>query len=163
MSTLRIASLVAATVAVGLAAGVFGVFSHTIMPGLRTTDDRTFVGTFQALDRAIINPWFMSTFLGSVLLTGLAAALHLGADHRRALPWILVALVLSILNIGVTRAVHLPLNNAIKAAGPPDRIADLAAVRRQFDEARWAAWNLVRTLASLLAFVALCVALYTAG
>ena len=35
--------------------------------------------------------------------------------------------------------VNVPLNNAIKAAGDVDRIADLAEVRRRFDEARWVA------------------------
>jgi uncharacterized membrane protein len=51
------------------------------------------------------------------------------------------AIVRSPLRLGaaITMAVHVPLNDAIKAAGDPDRITDLAAVREQFDEARWVA------------------------
>ena len=61
------------------------------MPGLKTTDDRTFVAAFQAIDRAIINPWFMLTgFLGALVFTGAATLLHLGRDP---LPWIAAALV----------------------------------------------------------------------
>src|SRR5690348_2134118 len=71
------AVLAAAVLTMGLMAGVFGVFTHTIMPGLRQTDDRTFVGAFQSIDRAIINPWFMAAFFGALVLTGLAAVLHL--------------------------------------------------------------------------------------
>jgi hypothetical protein len=59
MNALRTVSLMAATVSTGLVAGVFALYAHTIMPGLAKTDDRTFVGAFQSIDRAIINPWFI--------------------------------------------------------------------------------------------------------
>ena len=41
------AVLIAATLTTGLMAGVFGIYSNAIMPGLRRTDDRTFVAAFQ--------------------------------------------------------------------------------------------------------------------
>ena len=44
---LRAVSLLAATLTMGLVAGVFALYSHTIMPGLKHTDDRTFVSAFQ--------------------------------------------------------------------------------------------------------------------
>jgi uncharacterized membrane protein len=47
--------------------------------------------------------------------------------------------------------VNVPLNDAIKTAGDPDRI-DLPTARRDFDEPRWRRWNLYRTLASTAAF-----------
>jgi uncharacterized membrane protein len=144
--------LAAAVLVMGLMAGVFGLWAHTIMPGLRHTDDRTFVGAFQSLDRAIINPWFMAAFFGALVLTGLAAVLHLSGDKRNVLPWIGTAFVLYLVAVVITLAVNVPLNDAIKAAGDPARIGDLAAVRRHFDEARWSAWNLVRTLTSTAAF-----------
>ena len=71
---LREAVLVAATLTTGLMAGVFGIYSNAIMPGLRRTDDRTFVAAFQSIDRAIINPALMATFLGALVLTAVAAA-----------------------------------------------------------------------------------------
>jgi uncharacterized membrane protein len=153
--------LVAATVTMGLVAGVFALYSHTIMPGLRRTDDRTFVGAFQAIDRAIINPWFMSCFLGTLILTGLAAVLHLGSGHRAALPWLVAAFVLYLITVVITVAINVPLNDAIKAAGDPDRIADLAGVRRDFGEARWVAWNHVRVLLTTTSFVLLVTMLVT--
>jgi uncharacterized membrane protein len=63
----------------------------------------------------------------------------------------------------VTVAVHVPLNDAIKAAGDPGRIADLAAVRERFDEARWVGWNLVRALVTTGAFACLAWALVVSG
>jgi uncharacterized membrane protein len=160
MFALRAASLILATMATGLGAGVFGLYQHTVMRGLGQTDDRTFVTAFQAIDRAIINPWFMASFVGAVLVAVVAAALNRGWT---VLPWILTALALSIVVFAVTVAVNLPLNDALKAAGDPDRIADLAQVRQQFDEARWVGWNLVRTIASTAAFGCLCWALVALG
>jgi uncharacterized membrane protein len=52
----------------------------------------------------------------------------------------------------ITMAVNVPLNDAIKAAGDPARIGDLPAVRYRFSEAKWSAWNLIRTLTSTAAF-----------
>jgi uncharacterized membrane protein len=146
--------LVAATVLTGLAAGVFALYAHTIMPGLKKTDDRTFVGAFQSIDRAIINPWFMATFFGALVLIGAAGVLHLGAGHRWALPWLVAAFVLYLAAIVITMAVNVPLNDAIKAAGDPARI-DVAKVRAAFHESRWVAWNYVRVVASTAAFVIL--------
>ena len=40
------AVLIAATLTMGLMAGVFGIYSNAVMPGLRRTDDRTFVAAF---------------------------------------------------------------------------------------------------------------------
>jgi len=163
MSVLRTVVLISATMTIGLVAGVFGLFTHTIMRGLARTDDRTFVGAFQAIDRAIMNPWFMFSFVGALLLSGLAAVLHLGQNVRSVLPWLLVAFVLYLVAFGITMTVNVPLNNVIKAAGDPDRIADLAEVRRQFNEAKWAGYNLVRTITSIVAFGSMCWALVISG
>jgi uncharacterized membrane protein len=153
--------LLGATFTMGLAAGVFALYAHTIMPALKTTDDRTFVASFQALDRAIINPWFMvGGFAGALVLTGLSVLTQLRQD---ALPWILVALALYLVTFVVTVVVNVPLNDAIKAAGDPDRITDLAQVRADFHEVRWAAFNLVRVVTTTGAFASLLWALVVHG
>jgi uncharacterized membrane protein len=137
----------------GLAAGTFALYAHTIMPGLGHTDDRTFVTAFQSIDRAIINPWFMAGgFVGALVFTLAAAVSSLG---RAAQPWIFAALALYLIAVVITIAVHVPLNDAIKAAGNPDRIHDLAGVRERFHETRWVAWNLVRVATTTGAFACL--------
>jgi uncharacterized membrane protein len=137
----RAVSIVSAAMTMGLAAGVFALYAHTIMPGLHKTDDRTFVGAFQSIDRAIVNPWFMSTaFVGALFFTTAAAISHRGTPAMR---WVIAALALYLIAVVITIAVNVPLNDAIKAAGDPARI-DAAEVRAKFDETRWAAWNLIR-------------------
>jgi len=158
----RAAVLMAATMAVGLMAGVFGLYAH-IMPGLGRTDDRTFVDAFQSIDRAVVNPLFLATFLGALVLTALAAALHVGEQWRSALPWLVAAFLLYLVAFVITVRVNVPLNDGIKAAGDPDRIADLGAVRERFHEARWIRWNLVRAVASATAFGCLAWALVLHG
>ncbi len=163
MEIARTTALMIATLMVGLFAGVFAIYANAIMPGLRRTDDRTFVGAFQSIDTAIINPLFLMTFLGGLVFTGIAAALHLGEDVRSVLPWIVVALVLYLVGFVITVRVNVPLNDGIKGAGAPDRIADLARVREQFNEAKWVRWNLVRAVTTAAAFGCLAWALVLLG
>ena len=155
--------LIAATLTMGLMAGVFGIYGNAIMPGLRRTDDRTFVAAFQSIDRAIINPAFMGIFVGALVLTALAGLLHLAADRRPMLPWIAAAFVLYLFVFVITIGVNVPRNNEIKAAGEIDRMTDPHGVRERFDEARWVRWNHVRTLASTVAFGLLAWALVESG
>jgi uncharacterized membrane protein len=156
-------TLLPATVSMGLTAGVFGDWAHTIMPGLGTTDDHTFVDASQALDRAIYNPLFMLALMGALAFTGVTAILYLRADNRSPLPWVAVAFGLYLGAVVITMAVHLPLNDVLTAAGHPDRTANPAAVRDAFDETRWAAWHTVRTIATTAAFGCLAWALVLHG
>jgi uncharacterized membrane protein len=156
-------SLLAATVTVGLMAGVFALYSLAIMPGLRRTDDRTFVGAFQQIDTAIINPLFMALFFGGLVLTAAAAFLHLGDDSDAVFPWALAALLLYLAVFVITIRINVPLNNEIKAAGDPDRITDLETVRERFNEARWIRWNLIRAVATTAALGCLAWALAEYG
>ena len=161
LDTLRTLLLMAGTLTMGLVAGTFALYAHTVMPGLRTTDDRTFVGAFQALDRAIINPWFMAGgFLGALVITLGAAVATVG---EATFGWVVAALLLYLFAFVATVAVNVPLNDALKAAGDPATIADLGVVRERFDEARWAAWNLARTFTTLGAFGCLAWALLLHG
>jgi uncharacterized membrane protein len=157
------ATLLAATLTTGLTAGVFGDWAHTIMPGLGTSDDRTFVVASQALGQAILNPLFMLTFMGALVFTGVAAVLHLREANHPVLPWVAVAFGLYLAAFVVTMAAHEPLNQVLRSAGDPDRIVDFAAVRDAFDETRWAAWHVVRTITTTAAFGCLVWALVLHG
>ncbi|MGP4022058.1 anthrone oxygenase family protein [Actinomadura sp. 3N407] len=146
-------TLVVATMTTGFTASVFVHWSNTIMPALGEVDDRTFVASFHALDAAIANPLFLGVgFLGALLSTGLAAALHLRGEQRRTLMWIVAALGCYLAALVITFAVHEPLNQALRAPGELATDADVAAARARLEEARWTAWNTVRAVVSTLAF-----------
>jgi uncharacterized membrane protein len=158
----RTGALIAATITTGLMAGLFYAYACSVMPGLGRADDRTFVSAMQQINVAIVNGWFLIIFLGALGFTALAAALHLPAGGRGALPWIAAGLVLYVIALGTTIGLNIPLNNELTAAGDPDGIVDLAAVRERF-EAAWVRWHLVRTVASTVAFGCLTWALVLHG
>ncbi|MEU4602338.1 anthrone oxygenase family protein [Kribbella sp. NPDC023972] len=160
MNGLRVVVLLAATMTTGLMAGVYATYWNAFMPGLATTDDKTFVGAFQAVDRAIVNPLFLGLgFLGSLVLTLAAGLLSLRED---SLLWIAVAFLLNLITVIITIAVNVPRNDALKAAGDPDAI-DVAQARAAFDEARWRTFNGIRVVLDTAAFGLLAWALYLTG
>ena len=63
------ALLIAAIVANGLLAGLFFVFTCAIAPGFRHLDDATYVRAFRAINRAILNGWFLLVFFTAPLAT----------------------------------------------------------------------------------------------
>lgn len=162
MFALRITALVAATLATGLVAGVFYAYAMSVMPALARTEDRTLIDVMQKVNVVIVNPWFMTGFLGTVLFGIAAAVLHLGAEHRSTLVWIGIGLALNMIAFAVTVALNVPLNDQLAAAGDPAGIADPAAVRADYESA-WVRWNVVRAVLHTLAFLVLSGALFAAG
>jgi uncharacterized membrane protein len=146
--------LLAATVVTGLMAGLYFAFSVAVMPGLGRSDDRTFVEAMQRVNVAILNGWFGLAFGGALVLGVVAAVLHRGGDGRPALPWIVAGVVLYGVSLLITMGLSVPLNDRLAAAGAPDRIHDLAAVRARFESA-WVHWNIARTLVTTASLVCL--------
>ncbi|MFH8381363.1 DUF1772 domain-containing protein [Kitasatospora sp. NPDC018058] len=145
METARTLVLVAATLTCGLTAGLFYAYACSVMPALARVDDRTFIEVMQRVNVAILNGWFVLGFVGTLLTTAAAVALHLPSDGHDVLPATVAALVLYAAAIGVTRSVNIPLNDELAAAGTPRAIADPAAVRGRF-EVRWVRFNVLRAL-----------------
>jgi uncharacterized membrane protein len=149
----------AALVAMALVAGLCYTFSVAVMPNLADADDRTFVATMQRFND---NPVFQVTFTAALVLTPLAVVLQRRHAPGVAVRWTVAALVLYGIVLAVTIGLNVPLNDEIDQAGDPDRIADLAHVRKQF-EGPWVAGNIVRTLLCTAAVAALARALLLHG
>jgi len=158
----RTATLIAATLAIGLMAGLFYAYAISVMPGLGKADPRTLIDAMQRINVAILNGWFALGFGGAFVFTAIALMLHLRSDGRSVLPWIVAALILYVITLGITFGLNVPLNDQLDAAGPVDRIADLAAVKAQFFD-KWVRWNVVRGLSNLAAFGCLTWALVLHG
>lgn len=140
-----------------LMAGLYFGFSTAVMPGLGRTQDRNYVTSMQRIDESILNPRFLTTFMGALVVPIVAVFLPLGDDGRDRLPWILAAAVLYGATIFITGAVNIPLNKQLRAAGDvTDRSAP--AVRAAFHD-RWTRFNTARTVLCSAAVVALTVAL----
>ncbi|WP_409464601.1 DUF1772 domain-containing protein [Amycolatopsis sp. GA6-003] len=140
------AVLVAAVLAAGLIAGLFYAYTVSVMPGLAHADDHTFVTAMRRINDAILNGWFMLSFLGAPLLAVAAAVLHFTSGAHGGLPWLVAGAVLLVATVVVTGAVNVPMNNALTA----DTV-DFAVLRTRFEEP-WVRWNLVRTVLSAAGF-----------
>ena len=149
METIRTLTLAVTTLATGVLAGLFFTFSNSIMPALGRSDDRTFVEAMQKINVAIVNGRFLLFFVGALIATAVAAALHLTGGSRRALPWLLAAFALYLAVIIISGTVNIPLNNKLAAAS----LTDASAAREAF-ETVWVRWNLARTVLSFGAFIA---------
>ncbi|MDX6363232.1 MAG: hypothetical protein QOC85_2242 [Streptomyces sp.] len=150
----------AATVAMGLIAGVFYVFACAIMPSLARSDDRVYIEVMQNINDVIQNPVFFLSFLGALVLTAVSAWQLRGSGGLRW--WVRAALLAYVLAFVFTVAVNIPLNDGLADAGDPARIADPAAVRDRFEDT-WVAWNVVRALLCTLALGCLARALVVYG
>jgi uncharacterized membrane protein len=157
MDIVRGGTLFVATMLTGLIAGLFYAWSVSVMPGLARTDDRTYVGALQGMNRAILNGWFFLTFMGAVIVTAVAALLHLSGQSRGVLLWIVIGLVLYIAVLVITFRVNVPLNNELDRANL-NQLANPAELRARF-ESIWVRWNVIRALLNTAAFASLCYAL----
>jgi uncharacterized membrane protein len=162
----RTTALFVAVLFTGTLAGFFLTYAFTIMPGLETTDDRTFVEAFQGLERMFgsfdygYNWTVLVGWVGGPL--AIVVAVILTRSHRPIVRWLVAALALSVATVVITMAVNVPLNDEIKAAGDPDMI-DAAQVRADFREERWRTWNLVRCTTAVGTFACVTWALFLHG
>lgn len=151
MSMLDDISIVTATVATGLSAGVFYTFQVSIVRALAEVDDATYVATFQSINRTIVNPGFVSVFLGAPLLAGAALVLHWGTA-RPLVTAIAAGFVLQAATVAITVAGNIPLNEALDREGPVTGAAATAA--RTAFEAPWNRFHLGRSITSVASFAA---------
>ena len=128
----------AATVAMGLIAGVFYVFACAIMPALARSDDRVFVEVMRDINDVIQNPVFFLSFMGALVLAGVSAWQVRGRPFRG---WVWAGLVAYALAFLVTVAFNIPLNDGLADT------EDVAVARERFEGA-WVGWNVVRAVLS---------------
>lgn len=148
--------LLAAPVICGLMAGVFFAFSVSVMRALEALPPTQSLTVMQQINRSILNPVFLTCFVGSALLClaviGLTFARGVAAAHL----WIAGAVTYLAGAFLVTVLVNVPLNNGLDRVASTDEQA--AALWTAYLR-RWTAWNHVRAAASLVATVLLVMAL----
>jgi len=123
----------------GLLAGVYLTFVVAVMPALRGLPDDLFASVMNRINDAIVNPAFLTVFLGAPVLAVAFAAT--GPD-----PVAIAAAVAAVVALVITIAANVPLNDALAHTG-----------RRKTFEAPWVLWHYIRTAAATVALVLLCI------
>ncbi|HYG83920.1 MAG TPA: DUF1772 domain-containing protein [Verrucomicrobiae bacterium] len=158
--------LTIATLLVGLIAGFFFTFSVIFMPGLRRLTNKDYIRSFQAVDSVLQNslpavstaPIFGVVFFCAIFSLIASAALAIGIAGETDKILLVVAVLLYVFGMVLpTMRVHLPLNNKLQSLNV-DTMSDeeLAGARHNFEHV-WVKWNVVRTVATILAFFILIV------
>ncbi|MDX1531264.1 MAG: anthrone oxygenase family protein [Rhodothermales bacterium] len=140
----------------GVLAGLFFVFSNTVMTALGRRPPNEAAAAMQAINAVILNPAFLGLFVGTAVACLVVAAAALAGGH----PFLLGGAVLYLAGgLGVTAAANVPLNNRLERLGPgPEAAACWGDYAR-----RWTRWNHVRTGACLAAAASLTLGLYRLG
>lgn len=143
--------LIITTTITGLMAGLFFSWSVSVTPGIGRLGDREFLASFQAMNRAIINPLFMICFLGTAVMLPATTFMHYGTERFWLLLGAAVCYLIGV--IAVTFVGNIPLNNALDKLNIAASTADqLTTFRAQFEN-KWNTLNHIRTVANTAALV----------
>ncbi len=141
----------------GLIAGVFFAFSAFVMKALCRLPPAQGIAAMQSINIAVINPVFLTTFLGTAAACLLAIISSLLRWHDPSAVYLLVGSLLYLVgSFGVTIAFNIPKNDTLAAIAPhaPDSTSLWAGYL-----ASWTLWNHVRTVAALAAAASFTLAL----
>jgi uncharacterized membrane protein len=146
----------AAALGSGLMAGLFFAFSTSVMSALGRLPAAQGIAAMQSINVTIVNPVFLSVFLGTAVLSALliAGAIFGWAPNPA---WVVTGALLYIVGvIGITMFINVPMNDALAAIGP-DTTAGAELWAKYLD--RWVFWNHARTVAPLAGLAAFILAL----
>jgi len=142
---------IAATLSVSLAAGLFYAYSCSVNPGLGRLSDVDYLKAMQSINRAILNPVFFLTFLGTVVLLPLAAWYNYQPQPSARCWYLLAAAVLYIVGtFGVTIAGNVPLNDALDKFNVNSASVEEIAQQREAFETKWNMFHAIRTITNII-------------
>ena len=155
--SLKTFSLLFGIVLTGLTAGLCYTWSNAVTPGIGNLDDQTFLKSFQAMNRAIINPSFILVFFGPVLLLFLNAFWFKNTNPITFWSFLAAAVIFFLGVSVVTVSKNVPLNEILdKSILEVMSQQELAQLRKTFEEP-WNRWHWIRTLSSITSLVLLLV------
>jgi len=141
----------------GLVAGVFFAFSTFVMTALRRLPTAQAIAAMQSINVAVLNVWFLGTFLGTAGVCAAALIVSLLRWQEAGSAYMLAGGLLYLLGcLGITGVCNVPRNDALARVAPAAADSEAAWARYV---AGWTAWNHVRTAASLAAAASFTVAL----
>jgi len=137
-----------------LIAGLFYAWSCSVVPGIARLSDTHYLTSFQMMNRAILNPVFFMSFMGTLILLPVCTFMQYSQPVSLRFWLLLAATFLYVFGVfGVTMFGNVPLNNALDAFNiPAASPAELSAMRLRL-EGPWNSLNNIRTLANILSLM----------
>lgn len=141
----------------GLVAGIFFAFSTFVIKALAQQPTAQGIATMQSINITVINPLFMTAFLGTGITCLLLTVVSLFRWHQSGAVYLLIGSLLYLIGtLLVTIAFNVPLNDALAVVKPDS--AEGANLWAKY-LTNWTFWNHVRTIAALAAAALLTIAL----
>jgi uncharacterized membrane protein len=145
----------------GLMAGLFFIFSVTIMDALGRLPPPQGIAAMQSINVVILNPIFFAVFLGTAALSVVLAVWSVVAWQDPGSAWLLAGSLLYVVGaILVTMVFNVPMNDALAAVDPASGEGARVWAGYLTD---WTRWNHVRTVACVGAAAALMLAIHFLG
>lgn len=146
--------LIVAAVLSALIAGLFYAWSCSIIPGLAKLDGRTYVTAMQSFNKAILNPVFFLSFMGTLIMLPVATFVQFQQPFSARFWLLLVASVLYVVGVfGVTAVGNVPLNNMLASFDLSSASGEAINDMRMKFEPPWNALHSIRTIMSVVVLV----------
>lgn len=152
--------LILTAVATALIAGLFYAYSCSVNPGLGKLSDEGYLLAMQSINRAILNPVFFASFMGTLLLLPVSTWLQYRSGGASTAFYILFAttIIYGLGTFGVTITGNVPLNEALDKFNVKSASIEEIARQRQLFEIPWNRLNNIRTIANIVSLVLVIIA-----
>lgn len=139
------------TIATALIAGLFYGYSCSVNTGLGRLSDADYLKAMQSINRAILNPLFFMSFMGTLILLPLSTwSSYHGLPASRFYYFLGASLVYAIGVFGVTMAGNVPLNEALDKFDIDKASPAQIAMQRLLFEKKWNLLHTIRTIANVV-------------
>ena len=153
-SSLMYLAVLVSALGCGLMAGFFFAFSICVMKALGAIPPAHGISAMQSINVAVINPWFLTPFFGTAVLSVLLIIAAVLRWHEPGAAYVVAGGLLYFLGTFlVTMLFNVPRNNALAATS-----TEGAALWANYLIA-WTKWNHVRTIAALAGAASFTIAL----
>ncbi|PBQ33275.1 hypothetical protein CNR22_16335 [Sphingobacteriaceae bacterium] len=158
--TLSTTLLIFAILLTGLVAGLFYGYDCSVITGLGNLQDKEYLQAFQSINRAILNPYFFTSFMGSLVLLPVASYFSFKNGPGTSFYFLLSATLVYIIGVmGITLLGNVPLNTTLDQFNSVTASENDIKIMREKFESSWNNLHHWRTFSSVLSFLLCIVAL----
>ncbi|MEN0054808.1 MAG: DUF1772 domain-containing protein [Mucilaginibacter sp.] len=137
-----------------LIAGLFYAYSCSVNLGLGRLTDKEYLTAMQSINRAILNPLFFSSFIGTLIMLPLCTYLHYQQiNGTRFILLFAATLVYATGTFGITILGNVPLNNMLDKFNIKTASIEEISVQRERFEKSWLWLHNIRTVAAVISLI----------
>lgn len=154
MKNMSTAILLVTATSTALIAGLLYAYTCSVNIGLGHLSDEGYLSAMQSINRAILNPIFFATFIGTLLLLPITTVIHYGSAMHNRFLFLLAATVMYAIGVfGVTMLGNVPLNETLDRFDLASASSDEIARQRKSFEIPWNKLHAIRTIASIVSLI----------